>query len=322
MKHVVVLSLHIFLLLSGVSYSTQAKYTSIFSFGDSYTDTGNILIIDGPSTPNLWINKPPYGMTFFGHPTGRVSDGRLVIDFIAEALGLPLLPPALAKNQNFKQGANFAVGGATLRWFDRHEAQALLLTTSEYFGKALFVIGEMGWNDYGLLLVSGKSVGEVQSSHMPRIVETIAAATEKLITDGAKTIVVSGVPPLGCAAGNLNLNLLAKAHNAQLSQALKRLAGKHAACGVRVTSTPPSSASRRRPAATASTVAAACCCGGGGGKYNFDLAKACGMPGVRACANRAAAYVNWDGVHFTEAAYHRVADGWLRGPFANPPILS
>lgn len=32
----------------------------------------------------------------------------------AEALGFPLLPPALGKNQNFEQGANFAVGGATV----------------------------------------------------------------------------------------------------------------------------------------------------------------------------------------------------------------
>nr|CAB3471751.1 unnamed protein product [Digitaria exilis] len=91
----------------------QTQYTAIFSFGDSYTDTGNKAIISGPTAPNLWITKPPYGMTFFGHPTGRLSDGRLTIDFIAEALRLPLLPPSLTKNQSFKQGANFAVAGAT-----------------------------------------------------------------------------------------------------------------------------------------------------------------------------------------------------------------
>jgi hypothetical protein len=33
-------SLHIFLLLSDISDATQSNYTPIFSFGDSYTDTG------------------------------------------------------------------------------------------------------------------------------------------------------------------------------------------------------------------------------------------------------------------------------------------
>jgi hypothetical protein len=63
----------------------QANYTSIFSFGDSYTDTGNLVILyGGPATPGVWIAKPPYGMTFFAHPTGRASDGRLAIDFIGK----------------------------------------------------------------------------------------------------------------------------------------------------------------------------------------------------------------------------------------------
>jgi hypothetical protein len=41
----------------------------------------------------------------------RLIHARLV--YTAQALGLPLLPPSLAKNQSFKQGANFAVAGAT-----------------------------------------------------------------------------------------------------------------------------------------------------------------------------------------------------------------
>lgn len=76
------LCLQIFLLLSRFSYSIAGDYTSIFSFGDSYTDSGNILILSGPVTPSLLLAQPPYGTTFFGHPTGRLSDGRLIIDFI------------------------------------------------------------------------------------------------------------------------------------------------------------------------------------------------------------------------------------------------
>ncbi|CAO2181377.1 unnamed protein product, partial [Urochloa humidicola] len=70
----VALAFQVLLLLRRFSSSIQTNnYTSIFSFGDSFTDTGNFVIIGGPTTPNLLITKPPYGMTFFGHPTGRIS---------------------------------------------------------------------------------------------------------------------------------------------------------------------------------------------------------------------------------------------------------
>uniref|UniRef100_J3KXN3 Uncharacterized protein n=1 Tax=Oryza brachyantha TaxID=4533 RepID=J3KXN3_ORYBR len=30
----------------------------------------------------------------------------------------------------------------------------------------------------------------------------------------------------------------------------------------------------------------------------------------------------WDGIHLTEAAYARIAAGWLHGPYAHPRILA
>ncbi|KAJ4817347.1 GDSL esterase/lipase [Rhynchospora pubera] len=52
---------------------------------------------------------------YFHHPTGGWSDGRLLLDFIAEDIGLPFVPPYLGSNSigYFRHGANFAVGGAT-----------------------------------------------------------------------------------------------------------------------------------------------------------------------------------------------------------------
>lgn len=67
------------LFLSCTSF-VNGQYNAIFSFGDSYTDTGNLRILAGQTK-----NPPydtPYGMTYFHHSTGRASDGRLVIDFI------------------------------------------------------------------------------------------------------------------------------------------------------------------------------------------------------------------------------------------------
>ena len=56
------------------------EYAAIFNFGDSLVDAGN-LVVDG-IPEYLATARLPYGMTYFGYPTGRCSDGRLVVDFI------------------------------------------------------------------------------------------------------------------------------------------------------------------------------------------------------------------------------------------------
>lgn len=78
------LSIAVWLLLWADSfmhcYSIRQNYSSLFSFGDSLTDTGNLLAAGCLSFPS--IGQYPYGMTYFGRPTGRCSDGRLIVDFI------------------------------------------------------------------------------------------------------------------------------------------------------------------------------------------------------------------------------------------------
>ncbi|KAK3163288.1 hypothetical protein QOZ80_1AG0001720 [Eleusine coracana subsp. coracana] len=88
------------------------EYAAIFNFGDSLADAGN-LCVDG--IPDYLVTaRPPYGQTYFGYPTGRVSDGRVVVDFIAQELGLPLLPPPKARNATFYRGANYVAGHGLL----------------------------------------------------------------------------------------------------------------------------------------------------------------------------------------------------------------
>ncbi|XP_058007477.1 GDSL esterase/lipase 1-like isoform X3 [Hevea brasiliensis] len=86
------------------------KHASLFIFGDSLFDSGNNNYLkNAAGRANFW----PYGETFFKYPTGRFSDGRIIPDFIAEYLKLPLIPPYLQPgNHQFTYGANFASGGA------------------------------------------------------------------------------------------------------------------------------------------------------------------------------------------------------------------
>ncbi|XP_037451379.1 GDSL esterase/lipase At5g45910-like [Triticum dicoccoides] len=223
-------------LLVFVSWSTPAVssrsgvpcYQSIFSFGDSFADTGNNPVVFEWYSIFDPVTRPPYGTSFFGHHTGRNGDGRLIIDFIAENLGLPYVPPNLAHNGSFRRGANFAVGAATavdagffhergipsatskfplntslgvqLEWFESLKP-SLYRTTREckkFFGRSLFFVGEFGVNDYHMSFQQ-RTVQEVRSL-VPDVVASISKAIERLITmHGARSLVVPGVIPSGCS---------------------------------------------------------------------------------------------------------------------------
>lgn len=57
------------------SSHSKCEFEAIFNFGDSNSDTGG-----------FWAAFPaqsrPFGMTYFKKPTGRATDGRLIVDFL------------------------------------------------------------------------------------------------------------------------------------------------------------------------------------------------------------------------------------------------
>jgi hypothetical protein len=75
-----VLSVVLQLLLAAAD---AGKYNAVFNFGDSLVDAGNLVTEGVPDY--LATARPPYGQSYFGYPTGRCSDGRLVIDFIGNS---------------------------------------------------------------------------------------------------------------------------------------------------------------------------------------------------------------------------------------------
>ncbi|XP_027338703.1 GDSL esterase/lipase At5g45910-like [Abrus precatorius] len=344
-----------------VSNPNPHTYEAIFNFGDSLSDTGNFLASGAISFPV--IGKLPYGETFFRHATGRCSDGRLVIDFIAEAYGLPYLPPYLAptKGQNIHSGVNFAVAGATAldaKFFSREGLEKFLWTNdslsiqlgwfkklkpslcttkqdcNNYFKKSLFLVGEIGGNDYNYAAFAG-NISELRAS-VPPVIETITMTISELIAEGAVELLVPGNLPIGCSALYLTLfrsmnkedydqsgclkafNAFAEYHNKQLNLALETLRQKNPHS--RIMYADYYGAAKRFYHApghhgfTSGTLRACC---GGGGPFNFNISARCGHNGSKACANPSA-HANWDGIHLTEAAYRLIAEALISGPFSKP----
>ncbi|KAL2895765.1 hypothetical protein RDABS01_000763 [Bienertia sinuspersici] len=195
---------------------------AIYQFGDSISDTGN-LIRDNPIGEHSNFARLPYGQTFFHKPTGRCSNGRLMIDFFAEYFKLPYLDAYLNKEGNFTHGVNFAVAGSTalstptlaaqgiispitnsslgvqLQWFKSHLQSTCSTNSSDCkskLEKALFII-ETGGNDFNYAFFQNKTVQDVYKM-VPQVIATIKHAVEEVIQHGATQVVIPGNFPIGC----------------------------------------------------------------------------------------------------------------------------
>ncbi|KAF3775518.1 GDSL esterase/lipase [Nymphaea thermarum] len=63
-------------LLVPTTGEVDLNFPAIFNFGDSNSDTGNLVAAMGEKL------VPPNGETFFKSPAGRFCDERLIVDFL------------------------------------------------------------------------------------------------------------------------------------------------------------------------------------------------------------------------------------------------
>ncbi|KAE8818079.1 acetylajmalan esterase-like [Hordeum vulgare] len=195
------------------SEATVDGVMAIYNFGDSISDTGSLLR-EGDTGMLRYTTRLPYGVTI-GRPTGRCSDGFLMIDVLAKDLGLPLLNPYLDRRADFTHGVNFAVAGATalsttalanrgisvphtnsslgvqLGWFK----QFMSSTTNsprdirKKLASSLVMLGEIGGNDYNYVFLQPRRTSDRYDpiSNATRSAESLARALS-LVPEVVQTI--------------------------------------------------------------------------------------------------------------------------------------
>lgn len=211
------------ILVGGVAGHPSCGFPAIYSFGDNNSDTGeHAAMFADVGLPN--------GQTFFHGPSGRYSDGRVIIDFIAEAFGFPFLSAYLdSYKTNYRHGANFALGGSAIRGghgfshtsflqqvfqfaqfktrttalFNKlgsdpkNQSAKSILPRPEEFRKSLFII-DVGQNDFAFDLQHTSL--EDTRKQIPEMVKSLVEPISTFLIGRyeARHLVIHNIGPFGC----------------------------------------------------------------------------------------------------------------------------
>ncbi|OEL26082.1 GDSL esterase/lipase [Dichanthelium oligosanthes] len=340
---ILLLQLHI---LSGGG-PAAAKVPALIVFGDSTVDTGNNNYI----STVIKSDFAPYGRDLrvdsgSGQPTGRFSNGRLAVDFISEAFGLPPLVPAyLDPNANMSSlvtGACFASAGAgydnatsdifsvlplwkELDYFKEYAAKLRSFQgddkAQETLSEALYIVS-MGTNDFlenYYAVPSGHAAqyaaASDYASYLLGVAESFARALHAL---GARKLDLNGLPPMGClplerhaatGACTEEYNDVARGFNAGLQDLVARLDAGDGGLGggARVVYGDVYGAVAEVLADPAAHGFEDIGAGCCGTTGRFEMGYMCNAASPLTCAD-AGKFAFWDAIHPTEHLHRFIAD--------------
>ncbi|WVZ71288.1 hypothetical protein U9M48_019890 [Paspalum notatum var. saurae] len=334
------------------SSSPCARRPVVFAFGDSNTDTGGVAAGLGYYFPL------PEGRAFFRRSTGRLCDGRLVIDYLCESLNMSYLSPYLeALGSDFTGGANFAISGSStlprtvafalhvqVQQFLHFKQRSLDLVArggsapvdADGFRNALYLI-DIGQNDLSAAFGSRAPYDDIVHQRIPAVISEIKDAIMNLYYNGAKNFWVHGTGPLGCLPQKLaapraddgdlddngclkTLNDGAYEFNTQLCAVCDEMRAQLRGATIVYTDVLLIKYDLiANHTAYGFEEPLMACCGYGGPPYNYNANVSCLAPGFRVCED-GAKFVSWDGVHYTDAANAVVAAKMLSGQFSTPNL--
>ncbi|XP_062230829.1 GDSL esterase/lipase At1g09390-like [Phragmites australis] len=315
----------------------------LFNFGDSNSDTGGVAAAGGIRI------MPPEGRTYFHRPTGRLSDGRVIVDFICESLNTRELNPYLKGiGSDYSNGVNFAMAGSTVTHgvspyslnvqidqfvYFKHRSLELFKrglkgpVSKEGFENALYMM-DIGHNDVSAI---AHTPSDKWDKKFTEIVGEIRNAITILYDNGARKFWIHGTGALGClpavvvqekgehdAHGCLaSVNRAARAFNKKLSSLCDDMRFHLKNAAIVYTDM---FAIKYDFVANHTKYGIEwpfmVCCGNGGPPYNFN-------PGKSGCGDLCepeSKVISWDGVHFTDFGSGLSAKLAMSGEYSKPRV--
>ncbi|CAL5421937.1 unnamed protein product [Camellia sinensis] len=234
------------------------KFSTLLIFGDSTVDTGNNNYIKSL----MKSNHRPYGQDFPGQvATGRFSNGKLVPDFVATMLGIkdivpPYLDPSLS-DEELRTGVSFASAGSGyddvtsdvtlsipvskqpgyLRSYVERLKESLGEKEAMNITNGALVIVSAGTNDFvfNFYDIPTRRITFNISEYHDFVLNNLQKFVQELYKIGCRTMVVAGLPPIGCIPIQMTAKLQihrkcidhqnsdAQSYNAKLSNLLPQL---------------------------------------------------------------------------------------------------